>query len=248
MTWVDKVSDGGRKYTVLAWSFFWLCFILILLLLAAVAYNLHTFIRAIFIPREQVRQDALLDEARQILASSAPRTPSAGNKLGADAGPDADGLTVDEERPTPTERQSELALEGLWRKNQRLLLVYHEIAANQATSGYNAARRAAAVGMVLMGGTIAAALFAPNSTASIVAGVVGTSGTAMTGYVASTYVRLQQGTSDQLRSYFDNPVEMSRILAAERLVAQLSTEEAKDAGLMAIVEALANPAHSQPNP
>ncbi len=152
----------------------------------------------------------------------------------------------EEERPTPADPRTsaaaetsdratdDLGLEQLWKKNQELLLVYHKLAETQARSGYNSAQAATWLGLFVVIGTIGAAFLAPSGAASIAAGLVGASASAAAGYVGATYLKLQQSTKDQLRSYFDQPVELSRVLTAERLLRELPSDQRGEAALVLI--------------
>ncbi|MEV7111131.1 hypothetical protein [Streptomyces anulatus] len=82
---------------------------------------------------------------------------------------------------------------------------------------------------------------------AIVAGGLGAVSAALAGYVAKTFVRSQEAAATHLRSYFDQPLELSRYLAAERLVAdgELSQEQRGEI-LSALVQAMV--AGPQPAP
>lgn len=82
-------------------------------------------------------------------------------------------------------------------------------------------------GFVLLGAFTVAAAFARNTTASIVAGALGVTSAGLAGYVSRTFVRSQESAAGHLRAYFDQPLEFSRYLAAERLIAdaELTSEQ-----------------------
>ncbi|WP_234365720.1 hypothetical protein [Streptomyces sp. RTd22] len=71
------------------------------------------------------------------------------------------------------------------------------------------------------------ALNASTTAGSVVAGGLGAVSAGLAGYVSRTFVKSQEVASSHLRAYFDQPLEFSRYLAAERLVAdaELSQEQ-----------------------
>ncbi|MFG3369578.1 hypothetical protein ACIPWY_31425 [Streptomyces sp. NPDC090032] len=71
------------------------------------------------------------------------------------------------------------------------------------------------------------ALRASTTAGSVVAGGLGAVAAGLSGYVSRTFVRSQEASAGHLRAYFDQPLEFSRYLAAERLVADsnLSDEQ-----------------------
>jgi hypothetical protein len=47
---------------------------------------------------------------------------------------------------------------------------------------------------------------------------------AFAGYIGRTFVRSQESAASHLRAYFDQPLEFSRYLAAERLLAAAASD------------------------
>jgi hypothetical protein len=80
---------------------------------------------------------------------------------------------------------------------------------------------------------------ANSASASIVAGAAGVFGGALGGYMGTTFVRMQQDASTRLRAYFMQPLEFSRVLAAERLAETLEGS-ARDAAVLAIIRSVTN--------
>ncbi|WP_327429860.1 hypothetical protein [Streptomyces sp. NBC_01236] len=124
-------------------------------------------------------------------------------------------------------QEQDLALPALWSVTNARLALYHRIATGQASASFRNAQTAMWTGFVLLGAFTAAAAFARNTTASIVAGALGVTSAGLAGYVSRTFVRSQESAAGHLRAYFDQPLEFSRYLAAERLIAdaELTSEQ-----------------------
>jgi len=104
-------------------------------------------------------------------------------------------------------------------------------------------------GFVLLGAFTVAAVFAQNTTASIVAGALGVTSAGLAGYVSRTFVRSQESAAGHLRAYFDQPLEFSRYLAAERLIAEAElTSEQRAEILGSLVRAIVAPEGSASGP
>ncbi|MFG2574514.1 hypothetical protein [Streptomyces sp. NPDC048481] len=118
-----------------------------------------------------------------------------------------------------------LTLSALWETTHARLKLYHDVALGQANRSFRSAQRAMWIGFIALAGFVAVALEASTTTGSIVAGGLGAVAAGLAGFIGRTFVRSQETAAEHLRSYFDQPLELSRYLAAERLVA--------DAGLSA---------------
>ncbi|MER6027640.1 hypothetical protein [Streptomyces sp. NPDC001851] len=118
-----------------------------------------------------------------------------------------------------------LGLSNLWDVTHARLDLYHRIATGQASKSFRNAQIAMGSGFVLLIGFTVLAIVARSPTASVVAGALGVTSAGLAGYVSRTFVRSQENAASHLRAYFDQPLEFSRFLAAERLIA--------DAGLSA---------------
>ncbi|MEU5929315.1 hypothetical protein ABZ817_38320 [Streptomyces antimycoticus] len=138
---------------------------------------------------------------------------------------DIEGIAFGEtnaEYPSPR-----LNLPELWAVTHARLELYHDIATGQARRSFRNAQLAMLVGFGLLVGFVAIALNASTTAGSVVAGGLGAVSAALAGYVSRTFVKSQEVASSHLRAYFDQPLEFSRYLAAERLVAnaELSQEQ-----------------------
>ncbi|WP_406314721.1 hypothetical protein OHA77_40240 [Streptosporangium sp. NBC_01639] len=98
---------------------------------------------------------------------------------------------------------------------------YHQIATSQARQSFRNAQIAMTVGFVLLVVFAVLALRATTPTASIVTGALGAAAAAFAAYIGRTFARSQESAASHLRAYFDQPLEFSRYLAAERLLAAM---------------------------
>ena len=117
---------------------------------------------------------------------------------------------------------------SLWSVTQKRLDYYHEIATEQARSSYRKAQTAMTIGFAVILAAAGFAAWSTTVTGAISTGVVGIAGGALGGYIGRTFLKAQEDATTQLRSYFDQPMRFSWLLAAERLVEQVpETERAK---------------------
>lgn len=134
-------------------------------------------------------------------------------------------LQVNQATGPETAETGELELVRLWETTSRRLDLYHQIATRQAEQSFRHAQIAMAVGFatIVVAASIAA-LAARTTAGSIVSGVLGATGAAMAAYIGRTFVRSREVAAAHLRSYFLQPLEFSRYLAAERLIGTLAAE------------------------
>ncbi|MGV0098283.1 hypothetical protein [Streptomyces californicus] len=155
----------------------------------------------------------------------------------------------DRDQPATSEagRRGALGLPELWEATHARLDLYHQIATGQAKTSFRNAQIAMGAGFFLLVLFAGIALWASTTAAAIVAGGLGAVSAALAGYVAKTFIRSQEAAATHLRSYFDQPLELSRYLAAERLVADGDlTQEQRGEILSALVQAMV--AGPQPPP
>lgn len=140
---------------------------------------------------------------------------------------------------SPTVPQGDLTLAALWKVTHARLDHYHEIATGQAKVSFRNAQVSMGVGFILLVLFVVLALNASTTAGAIVAGGLGAVSGALSGYVAKTFIRSQEAAATHLRSYFDQPLEHSRYLAAERLIADggLSQEQRTEV-LSSLVQAI----------
>lgn len=141
------------------------------------------------------------------------------------------------ERPEPVDRPADrqplpedaslLTLSALWETTHARLKLYHDVALGQANRSFRSAQWSMWIGFIALGAFVVIALKASSTTGSVVAGGLGAVAAGLAGFIGRTFVRSQETAAGHLRSYFDQPLELSRYLAAERLVAdpRLSQEQ-----------------------
>lgn len=148
-----------------------------------------------------------------------------------------------------TRRQGALGLPELWEATHARLDLYHQIATGQAKTSFRNAQMSMVAGFALLVVFAGIALWASSTAGVIVAGGLGAVAAALSAFVSRTFIRSQEAAATHLRSYFDQPLELSRYLAAERLVADgdLSQEQRAEV-LSALVQAMvASPPAPQPS-
>ncbi|MCX4612113.1 TRADD-N-associated membrane domain-containing protein [Streptomyces mirabilis] len=142
-----------------------------------------------------------------------------------------------EGRPeTPDEERRDahrLALALLWEVTYSKLELYHKIATRQARMSFWSAQLAMILGFGLLGLFVAVAYNASTTAGAIVAGGLGAVSAALAGFISKTFVRSQETAAGHLKSYFDQPLEFSRFLAAERLVADSDMTQEQRAAITA---------------
>ncbi len=200
----------------------------VFLLLAIAAYGLR---RSVARDRDQVREGRARVRAAEVdfveaLRGTRPRIEVVM------PGPRPDGPSVEESQerdaaseqkplqPRPGER---LALPELWEVTHSRLDLYHDIALGQARRSFRNAQMAMVLGFGLLVVFVLVALRASTTAGAIVAGGLGAVSAGLAGYVSRTFVKSQETAASHLRAYFEQPLEFSRFLAAERI--------ARDSGL-----------------
>ncbi|MFI9777354.1 hypothetical protein ACIHCV_21975 [Streptomyces sp. NPDC051956] len=122
--------------------------------------------------------------------------------------------------PVSDAERARLTLSKLWAVTHARLDHCHGIALGQARKSFPNAQIAMALGFVLLVDFVVIAFQASSVVGSVVAGGLGAVSAALAGDVSRTFVRSQEVAVGHLRAYFDQPLEFSRFLAAERLVAE----------------------------
>ncbi len=131
-------------------------------------------------------------------------------------------------------------LMGLIRANRKQMEAYDALARSQASSTHAATLGAAVFGLLAVGAGLTVAVTADATAAKYAAAIVAGVGTATGGYVASTFIRVQEGAREQMRYYYAQPLVQSYLLSAERLVSTLKDRsEQSEQTMMIIAAALA---------
>ncbi|MEU6568760.1 RNA-binding domain-containing protein [Streptomyces parvulus] len=137
------------------------------------------------------------------------------------------------------EEQARLTLSALWTVTHRRLDHYHGIALEQAAKSFRNAQIAMTIGFILLVSFAAVAFFASTTAGAVVAGALGAVSAALAGYVSRTFVKSQETAAEHLRAYFDQPLEFSRYLAAERLITDARLERQQRAEILSsLVQAM----------
>ncbi|MFF8654442.1 hypothetical protein [Streptomyces huasconensis] len=147
--------------------------------------------------------------------------------------------------------RARLTLTELWTVTHRRLDLYHDIALGQASRSFRNAQIAMILGFALLVGFVIIALQASTTAGAVVAGGLGAVAAALAGYVSRTFVRSQEAAASHLRAYFDQPLEFSRYLAAERLVADANLSDEQRAEIVsALAQAMISgpPLPNEPGP
>lgn len=133
-------------------------------------------------------------------------------------------------------RQDEaLVLARLWASVNSRLEKYHDDAQAQGRQAFGAAMTSMWIGFLVLVASGTAAVTASTTTGAIVVGSLGGVSAAVAGYIAKTFLRAHEETSRHLRGYFLQPVEMSRYLSAERVIAQSSLPAEAQTELMRVL-------------
>ena len=131
-----------------------------------------------------------------------------------------------------TKQHADLTLPALWAVTHARLAEYHGTAVGQAKRAFRNAQYAMGAGFVLLAAFVYAAFHAKSATGSAIAGALGAVAAALSGYIAKTFIKSQEMTSEALHRYFEEPLVLSRYLAAERLVRDAGISEDKQADLL----------------
>ncbi|MGA5599623.1 TRADD-N-associated membrane domain-containing protein [Streptomyces griseoincarnatus] len=146
------------------------------------------------------------------------------------------GSTGDREQVEDEAAQQErrdLALSSLWALTQARLTLYHDIATKQARRSFLSAQVSMILGFGMLAAFVYLALKVSNTTGAIVAGGLGAVSAALAGFISKTFVKSQQSAAEHLKAYFDQPLEFSRYLAAERLLADANLPDEQRAEVVA---------------
>lgn len=131
-----------------------------------------------------------------------------------------------------------LELEKLWFATQQRLDYYHQIATFQAETSFRNAQVAMVAGFVLVVTTLIVAMLARSTVGGVVAGALGGVGATMATFIGRTFVRAHETASSHLRSYFVQPLEISRVLAAVHILDGVPLDQ-RHSALATIAECIA---------
>lgn len=154
---------------------------------------------------------------------------------GALAARSAPAIAAPQEEAEALHDRRDLALARLWSLTHRRLDLYHEIATNQARRSFVSAQISMGLGFALLVLFVFLALNMSSTTGAIVTGSLGAVSAALAGFISNTFVKSQQSAADHLKAYFDQPLEFSRYLAAERLLADTGLSDTKRAEVVTVL-------------
>jgi hypothetical protein len=154
---------------------------------------------------------------------------------------DEDIIELARMAPEVKRRDDRLTLAALWDVTHGRMDLYHQIVTGQARNSFRAAQVAMGVGFVVLVVFAVVAVQAKTTTGAITTASLGTVGAAFAAYIGKTFIRSQESAADHLRAYFDQPLELSRYLAAERLLADAGdlTAEQRAAIVGSLVQSIA---------
>jgi hypothetical protein len=192
---------------------------------------------------ETFLEAAILNESRPVSSAvlgawlgMLQRTPTTSGDERADSEPEpAQPTEVALDAGSVREVMGDLALPALWRVTHARLADYHDTAVGQARRAFRNAQYATGAGFFLLAVFVYAAFHAKSTPTSATAGVLGAVAAALSGYIARTFIRSQEMTSQALHRYFEEPLVLSRYLAAERLVRDTGLSEEHRAELLRVI-------------
>lgn len=137
----------------------------------------------------------------------------------------------------------QLVLPALWDVTHKRLEYYHLTVVKQARYGFWAAQVTMILGVVLLAVLGYRAMEADDRTIGAIAAALGVASLGFAGFISRTFVRSQEAATQHLRAFFDQPVEFSRFLAAERLIngAEGLSSDQKAAAVAEIAKAIVAP-------
>jgi hypothetical protein len=135
----------------------------------------------------------------------------------------------------PNAEKVAVNFESLWHETQERLSIYHKMATSQSAKSYRNSQGAIVAGFVVLISAVIFSSFTSSTGGAIAAGGIAAVGAALTGYLTRTFMRMHESSSRQLRSYFDQPLDLSRSLAAERLLSQIPDEARRADAVVEII-------------
>jgi hypothetical protein len=142
------------------------------------------------------------------------------------------------DRKTPDDSGSRV--EALIRANGERLEAYHSLVTTYAESSRLTARVVIGSGFVFLLLSCGVAMLGSNKTVVVASAAISAVGAVFTGYVANVVLRNSEGSSREVQAFFNHPIQVERMLAAERLSESLDARGAEQAKL-AIINALVAP-------
>ena len=132
---------------------------------------------------------------------------------------------------------TDMSLAHQWQFTQSRIDIYHHIATKQARNSFRSSQMVIAAGMLIIVCALGVVALRGEFASMAAAAVIATVASALAGYIGRTSLRIHQQATQQLRSYFEQPLEFSRMLAAERMLNRTGTSlsEPQRAELLAAI-------------
>lgn len=211
----------------------------------AVAAILALFQLLTVVGRSSKKQDEIYEELRKtppIVPLAFPNIETYGDsQVNIDLGKLHEVLQAD------AEREDELRIVSLWSQAQNRLDLYQRLAKSQSTISFWMLMLIATSGFVLVGVVAWQAAQSRTTTGGLTAGAVGIVGAGLAGYIGRTFQQTYREATRRLIDYFEQPLQLTRLLAAERLLRRLSGPSADNAVTMIIQAALGVESHRNSN-
>ena len=134
-------------------------------------------------------------------------------------------------------RDNPFDLGARWLDNQEQLQNYHQLVLNYASSTRQTTLATLVAGFAFLAILGIFAVSAKDAPSAIASSVVTAAAAAVTGYIARAVLRNADTSSREMLSFFSHPLEVQRLLAAEK-VAQAMPEPSKNQANLLIIGAL----------
>jgi hypothetical protein len=146
---------------------------------------------------------------------------------------------LEEAKPSVIEENPDdpMSLEMLWEANRDQLQHYHRLILNYATSTRQTTQVALLAGFSFLMVVGLFALIARSLASAVASSVVASAGAVVTGFIANAILRNADTSSREVLAFFSHPLEVERVLTAERVIRSMP-QPAQDAAKLRIVEGL----------
>jgi hypothetical protein len=133
----------------------------------------------------------------------------------------------------------DFTLPALWLANRDQLKSYHRLVLNYANSTRRTTLIALSFGFAFLVVAGALAPFARTASAAVATSIAATAGAGVTAFVAQAVLRNADSSSKELLAFFSHPLEVEKMLAAERLINGMPAG-AQDEAKLLVIQALTN--------
>ncbi|MER7450435.1 hypothetical protein ABTW96_09110 [Nocardia beijingensis] len=116
-------------------------------------------------------------------------------------------------------------LMALMEVNRKQMEAYDEQARAQSSTSHWTSLAAMVVGLIIVGVGLTIAVSSNDAATKYSTAIIAAVGTAVGGYIAQTFIRLNSSTQDQVRYYFEQPLVASYLITAERFIAQMPEQD-----------------------